>query len=243
MQNRFLDDIYKHQNEQIAEGCKRFFKTQKGEYSHHDIFLGVPAPILRKIAKTYFKNLTLKDLNAIIKNKHHEIRACAIMVLILQYQKTNNPNIRKEIRDFYLSNTKHINNWDLVDISASNIIGHYLYNYNHKNSQQILQKLADTEHLWSQRIAIVSTHYFIKQNQYDITLRLSEKFFDHKHDLMHKAVGWMLREIGKRDKKVLTDFLNKNISNIPRITLRYAIEKFDKTEKEVFISKRNKTLS
>ena len=243
MLSNFLDDIYKRQNSKIAEGCKRFFRTQKGEYSYHDVFLGVPAPVLRKIAKNYFKTLTLQDLNNAIQNKYHEVRSCTLMVLILQYQHTNNTETKKQIFDFYLSNINYINNWDLVDISASNIIGNYLFHHNQKSSQEIIQKLANTEHLWSQRIAIVSTHYFIKQKQYNITLNLSEKFCRHKHDLIHKATGWMLREIGKQDKKVLVEFLNKNIKIMPRITLSYAIEKFDKKEKENFISIRNKTLS
>ena len=243
MLNEFLDDIYKHQNPKIAEGCKRFFKTKEGEYSYHDLFLGVPAPILRKIAKNHFKNLTLKDFNISIQDKYHEIRACTLMVLILQYQKCRDAQKRKQMFEMYIANTDYINNWDLVDISAANIVGNYLYNYNRKNSQQILYKLANTEHLWSQRIAIVATHYFIKQKQYDLTFELSKKFFTHQHDLMHKAVGWMLREVGKQDKLVLKSFLEKYSESIPRNTLRYAIEKFNDTERKNFLHMRNKSLS
>lgn len=243
MLNKFLVDICEHQSPKIAEGCKRFFKTKEGEYSYHDLFLGVPAPILRKIAKNYFKNLTLKDLNITIQDKYHEVRACSLMVLILQYQKKEDEKTRKNIFDFYLSNTNHINNWDLVDISAANIVGNYLYKYNQKNSQQILYKLANTEHLWSQRIAIVATHYFIKQKQYDLTFELSKKFFTHQHDLIQKAVGWMLREVGKQDKLVLKSFLEKYSESMPRSTLRYALEKFNNTERKYFLHVRNKSLS
>lgn len=243
MQNIFLDEIYTHENHKTAEGCKRFFKTQKGEYAYGDMFLGVPAPILRKIAKKYYNTLSLKDLNNALKNKYHELRACALMVLILQYQKSREVRKRKQIFELYLANTDYINNWDLVDISAANIVGNYLFNDNQENSQQILYKLANTEHLWSQRIAIVATHYFIKQKQYDITFELSKKFFTHQHDLMHKAVGWMLREIGKQDISALRSYLNKYSECMPRTTLRYAIEKFDKEERKKFLSVKYKNLS
>jgi len=237
MKNKFLNDILKHKNPQIAENSKRFFKTQKGEYSEHDIFLGVQAPLLRKIAKIYFKELNIEDFSILITNKYHEVRACALMALILKYKKANNEQSRRQIFQFYMANTKYINNWDLVDISASNIIGHYLFNYNKTNSQQVLLSLANQESLWAQRIAIVATHYFIKQNKYDTTLALSKKLLNHKHDLMHKAIGWMLREVGKQNKDILVNLLETNINIMPRTTLRYAIEKFNENERKTFLLK------
>jgi len=202
---------------------KRFFKTGKGEYGEGDKFLGIAIPEVRKVAKKY-KNLSLKDLEKLLKNEFHECRLCALMILRYQYESFEN---QKELINFYLKNTQYINNWDLVDLSCEYILGNWLLDKDRK----ILYKLAKSKNLWERRIAIISTFEFIRHQQFTDTLKLSEILINDKHDLIHKTVGWMLKELGKRDKKVLKDFLDKHYQKMPRVMLRYAVERLDKEER------------
>ena len=197
----------------------RFFKTGKGQYGEGDKFLGVTVPNIREVAKEY-KDVSIDILKELIHSPWHEMRMCALIILVNNSKKS----VTKETFDFYLSQTNHINNWDLVDLSAPQIVGQYLLNKN----RDILYKLAESELLWDNRIAIVSTLTFIRNNDLDDTYKLSLKMMNHKHDLMHKAIGWMLREAGKRDTKRLYDFVMEHKSVMPRTMLRYSIEKFDK---------------
>jgi len=194
-----------------------FFKTGPGEYGEGDKFLGLNTPQTRSISKKY-KELPLPDIQELIKSPYHEERSVAIQILVLQY-----PINPKVIYDFYLKNTNYINNWDLVDISAPKIVGEYLMD----KPRDILFKLVKSESLWERRIAIISTFTFIYQKDPKLTLQISKLLLKDKHDLIHKAVGWMLREVGKRcGQKYLTDFLDENINIMPRTALRYAIERF-----------------
>lgn len=199
----------------------RFFKTGKGQYGEGDKFIGCTVPQTRSVAAMY-TNLTLNDVSKLLNDEIHECRLCALVILTNKYSKANELE-RYEILNFYLANTKRINNWDLVDISAHKIVGEWFKN---REDRSLLQELANSKLLWDQRIAIVTTYTFIRNNDFNETLMLSEKFLTHKHDLMHKACGWMLREVGKRDEATLTYFLDKHAHHMPRTMLRYTIEKF-----------------
>lgn len=230
-------DLRKSSNLEKAKILKGFFKTGKGEYGEGDIFLGVSVPETRKIAKKHF-NLEFEEIKQLLNSKIHEERLAALLLLVYNYEK--HIEKRKEIFDFYLNNVKYINNWDLVDLSAPNIAGHFLYYFGNRYPAYkiLLTNLANSSNLWERRIAIISTFYFIKNHRFDETLALAKLLLKDKHDLIHKAVGWMLREIGKRDIKVLETFLNKNYKNMPRIMLRYAIEKFPENKRKKYLNGR-----
>ena len=218
-------------NPEKAEHSKYFFKTGKGQYGEGDKFIGCTTPEMRSVAKTG-KNLPLAELQLLLNDEMHECRVCALVILTEQFEKADE-NRRKEIVDFYLEHTHRINNWDLVDISAYKILGEFLVDKN----RAILYQLADSDLLWDQRIAMVSTMAFIRRNDFDDVIRLSEIFLTHTHDLMHKASGWMLREAGKREEKVLTDFLDLHYKIMPRTMLRYAIEKLSPEQKMHYMQK------
>ncbi len=215
-----------------AKTLRRFFKTGKGEYGEGDIFLGVKVPNQRKVAAN-FQNLSLKDLEKLLNSKVHEHRMTALLILIKQYEKADEQE-KKKIFNFYLKNTKNINNWDLVDLSASKIVGNYLLN----KPGKILYKLAKSDNLWERRIAIISTFTFIRNNEFDDTLKISKILLLDKHDLIRKAVGWMLREVGKKDQKTEEEFLKKYYSKMPRVMLRYAIERFEEKKRKLYLSKK-----
>ena len=203
----------------------RFFKTGKGQYGEGDKFLGVSVPNIREVAKG-FKDVNFDVIKELIHSPWHEMRMCALLILVNNSKK----EVTKNTFDFYLSQSKHINNWDLVDLSAPQIVGQFLLD----KDRDILYKLAESDLLWDNRIAIVSTLTFIRNNDLDDTYLLSLKMMNHKHDLMHKAIGWMLREAGKRDAKRLYNFVMEYKNIMPRTMLRYSIEKFDtETRKEL----------
>ena len=217
------------ENKEKAKVLKRFFKTDKGEYGEGDIFLGLTVPESRKIAKKY-SSLSLEEVKSLLESKIHEERLIALLILVNNYQKSNE-NIKKEIYNFYLKNTDKINNWDLVDLTADKIIGDYLLN----NKKDILYKLAKSDNLWERRVSIISTFQFIKNNEFKDVLNIAEILLRDKHDLIHKAVGWMLREIGKRNLEALESFLNKHYRSMPRTMLRYAIEKFQEDKRQAYL--------
>ena len=206
-----------------------FFKTGKGQYGEGDVFLGITVPEQRKLAKKYL-DLELNEIKKLLSSKIHEYRLTALIILVEKYKKSQN---KKELYNFYLKNTKYINNWDLVDVTSHLVIGHYL----HDKDKNILYKLAKSKNLWERRIAIISTFYFIRKNDFKTTLEISEILIKDKHDLIHKAVGWMLREIGKKDQKLEEEFLKKHYQIMPRTMLRYAIEKFDNNKKKLYMQK------
>jgi len=197
-----------------------FFKTGPGEYGEGDKFLGIRVPILKKVARQ-FKDLSFSDIRKILKSDIHEHRFVALKILVIRYKDADDIQ-KKKIVDFYLSNTKCINNWDLVDTSASYILGDYLLS----KDKSILYKLAKSKSIWERRVAIISTASFIKQQSYKDTLKIAEILLQDEHDLIHKAVGWMLREVGNRSLKTEIKFLNKYYRIMPRTMLRYAIERF-----------------
>ena len=232
-----LEKVLKEKsNPSKANLLQRFFKTGRGEYGEGDIFLGIIVPEQRKIAKE-FNDLTMKDIDELLNSNIHEQRMIGLFVLIKQYErvcKDKNEELRKEIFNFYLKNAhkNNINNWDLVDLSAPNIVGNYLID----KDREILYELAKSSNLWEKRIAILSTAAFIRLGEFKDTLEISEILLRDLHDLIHKAVGWMLREVGKRDVHVLEGFLKKNYKKMPRTMLRYAIEKFPEIERKKWLN-------
>lgn len=231
MKNEFLKEIVSYKDEERAAHCQRFFKTAKGQYGEGDVFMGIMSAQNRALAKKYYKNLSLSDLEDLLQNEYHEIRVCALLMAVLQYEK-GDEIIRKKIFDFYLRNTDRINNWDLVDLTAPNIVGHYVYNY---SDTDVLRELAKSGYLWSERISIVAALYFIRQKDFEYITSACEYFLSHRHDLIHKACGWMLREAGKKDVSVLETFLNKNTLKMPRTMLRYSIEKFPEEKRKKYL--------
>lgn len=210
---------------------QRFFKTGPGQYGEGDIFIGLTNPIVRGFVKIY-RHISLNAVEKLLQSPYHEVRNCGLLILVDQYER-GDVEIRCKIYNLYLSHTLRINNWDLVDLSAPGIVGKHIL----KNDRTILYKLIKSDLLWDQRIAMVSTLTLIRNHEFSDTLCLAEMLMDHKHDLMHKATGWMLREIGKRDRSVLTAFLQKYKSVMPRTALRYAIEHYPDSERKDFLKK------
>lgn len=212
---------------------QRFFKTGKGEYAEGDVFLGITVPEQRKLIKQ-FGTLPLQDIETLLQNNIHEYRFCALLLLIERYQKGNDQT-KQTIFDLYLKYSgSWINNWDLVDISASQIMGDFVFNF---GGQAILEKLSHSSNLWQRRISIISTLYFIRRGEFQFTLNICEQLLLDQHDLIHKSSGWMLREIGKRNELVLLNFLEQHSQIMPRTMLRYAIEKLSPTQRTHFLKK------
>ena len=214
----------------IAEHSRRFFKTGEGEYAQGDRFIGLRVPVLRKQAKE-FKAIELTEVQKLLNSEIHEVRLCALFILILQYN-SGDADQQAIIYHFYLNNTHNINNWDLVDSSAYKILGEYLAD----KDRRVLYELCESENLWERRIAIIATLQFIKSDQYADTLKLAKRLLNDNHDLIHKAVGWMLREVGNRNVEVEQQFLNKYSKTMPRTMLRYAIEKFPQSMRQHYLN-------
>ncbi|MBI4826077.1 MAG: DNA alkylation repair protein [Nitrospirae bacterium] len=203
----------------IAEHSQRYFKTGKGEYAEGDKFLGLRVPVIRKMVNKH-RGITIDDCVKLLSSEFHEERLFALLSLVALY-KISDEAVRENIFKLYLKNSKHINNWDLIDLSSPNIIGSHLYDRDRK----ILYDLARSKSLWKRRIAVMATFYFIRENDFDDSLKLAELLLQDKEDLIHKATGWMLREIWKRDTKAAERFLKSHLKIMPRTMLRYAIEK------------------
>lgn len=238
MYTAILQSLRQYIDKEKAMILPRFFKTGKGEYGEGDSFLGVTVPNIRLVAKQY-SNAPLEVVNRLLDSEWHECRMCALLILVIQYKKATK-ELKQRIFDLYLSRTERINNWDLVDLSAPNIVGEHLVPC---NDRTILYQLADSPLLWERRIAMVSTLTFIRRGEFNDTFSLADKLVDSRHDLMQKAVGWMLREMGKRDIALLRIFLNKHASTMPRTMLRYAIEKMEATERTEWMAKKSIRIS
>jgi 3-methyladenine DNA glycosylase AlkD len=227
-----LADLEKLKNPAKAKILAGFFKTGKGEYGEGDIFWGITVPRRRIIVQKYFQEISFFDLKYLLEQKVHELRFSGVATLVLKYQKGSTKE-KERVAKFYLKNLKGINNWDLVDLSAPQILGDYFL----EKDKTVLYKLAKSKNLWERRIAIVATFGFIKKEKYADTLKIAEIMLLDSHDLIHKAVGWMLREVGKRDKEVETSFLDKFAKKMPRTALRYAIERFSLEERARYLRK------
>lgn len=223
--------LQKKADKKKAKDLQRFFKTGKGEYGEGDIFLGVVVPEQRKLAKE-FRELLMADLKKLIKSKIHEERLICLLILVIKFQKGSDKE-KEEIYNFYIKNTKYINNWDLVDLSAPKIVGPYLEN----KDKSILHKFAKSKNIWERRIAVLSTFYFIYNGNPEETLKITLILKDDEHNLIHKAVGWMLREVGKRCGEGIEEkFLKKYYKGMPRTMLRYAIEKFPEKKRKFYLN-------
>ncbi|MCK9344497.1 MAG: DNA alkylation repair protein [Candidatus Pacebacteria bacterium] len=215
-----------------AESSAWFFKTGVGQYGYGDVFIGVTVPEQRKIAKEFFE-LPLAEITKLLESKYHECRLTALLILVGQFKKADERG-REKLVKFYLKHTKHINNWDLVDLSASYILGEYLFD----KDRAVLYKLVKSKNIWERRIAIIATHAFIRKGSCADTFNLAEILLADTHDLIHKAVGWMLREVGKRvSRPALVEFLEAHTHKMPRTTLRYAIEHFSEIDRKKFLAK------
>lgn len=224
-------ELEKYANPDKAEHSARFFKTGKGEYGEGDKFIGATVPDQKKVARK-FKNLPFPEITKLLDSKVHEHRLTGTLILRSQYQAAKETALRKKIADYYVSNAKRMNNWDLVDSSAHYILGDYLVG---QTDRKILYKFARSKNLWEQRISMMSCFAFIRQEDYKDALKIAEMLLDHEHDLIHKVVGWMLREIGNRDMAVEEDFLKPRYQNMPRTMLRYAIEKFPEPKRKAYL--------
>ena len=218
-----------------AEFLPKFFKTGKGEYAEGDLFIGVKVPDQRSVAKEFYSKISLEELGELLSSKIHEHRLTALLILVHQFEKTKDKIKQKEIIDFYLKHTKHINNWDLVDTSCYKILGRYCFE---NQNSKILEKLSDSKNMWEKRMAIVATMHHIKKGKFELTKAFALKNLKHPHDLMHRANGWLLREMGKMNEKELLDFLNLHYKEMPRTCLRYAIEKFDEELRQDYLKGR-----
>lgn len=232
MLNHLIRDVRSQKNPQKAVLLQRYFKTGKGEYAEGDKFLGLTVPLCRQISKKY-KELSFSEIKQLLKSKYHEERLIALLILVSQFGKN-----QKQIFDFYLSSTKYINNWDLVDLTAPKIVGRYLYHLEDTNIRfEQLKELAKSNNLWPRRIAVLATFYFINENHFDESLQIAKMLLQDRHDLIHKAIGWMLREVGKRDQNVEEIFLRKHYKKMPRTMLRYAIEKFPDSLRRFYLAR------
>ena len=232
MTEDIVRDFKKVSSKEKADILQRFFKTGKGEYGEGDVFVGVVVPEIRKLCKKYYKEILFDTLDYFLHSEIHEYRLFSLLTLTYKYEKTEEKE-RKKIYEYYIKNIKYINNWDLVDLSAPKIVGGYLK----EKDRSILYEMIESKNIWEQRVAILSTFTFIRNNDFKEILIFSEKLLDHKHDLIHKALGWMLRELGKRDEKVLKNFLDRYYLKMPRTMLRYSIERLNETEKLRYMSK------
>lgn len=223
-------DIGKLASPKTAKQSKSFFKTEKKDYGYGDKFLGVRTPEIRKLAKKYM-NLSLDETLILVKSEFHEERLCGLVIMVNKYAKTKDEKEQQTIFNQYTKNFKYINNWDLVDVTCPHIVGKHLF----ERDRNVLYQWAKSRHLWTRRIAIVSNWWFIRKGDLRDVFKISERLLNDKHDLIHKAVGWMLREAGKKDLKKLESFLLKHSRNMPRTMLRYSIEKFPKTKRNQYL--------
>lgn len=224
-----IDELKTYATAERKTANEWFFKTGPGQYSEHDQFIGIRVPHTRTVAKKHFNNITPTQLDNLINHPIHEIRHCGLLILVNQYKSGNT----EQVFNYYLNNIHAANNWDLVDTTVPHTIGDYLFN--HQNKLNILFDFAKSDNLWEKRIAIVATFAFIKNSQFNPTLTIAKSLLKDSHDLIHKATGWMLREIYKKDNEVCKTFLRENYAQLPRTTLRYAIEHMDEIERKAYL--------
>ena len=227
--NIIIDELKSFATEDRRKTNEWFFKTGPGEYSDHDQFIGMRMPQIRGVAKKYFKVIKFNEINQLISHPVHEIRHCALIILVNKYQSGN----KEEVFNYYLNSLGSVNNWDLVDTTSPHIIGNFIFNHQEKIS--LLYEWENSNDLWERRIAIVSTFAFIRHGEFTLTLKISKLLLNDQQDLIHKAVGWMLREVYKKDEAVVKLFLRENYAQLPRTTLRYAIERMQEDERQRYL--------
>ena len=235
--NVLLEEMLSHADPSQVAGLSRFFKTGPGQYGEGDKFLGLKVPVTREVVKSCWKEVGLTELEECITSEYHEVRLAALLALVQIFTKSKKPSgnqgvTRQQCVDFYLSHTDYINNWDLVDLSCYPLLGVWLLD----KDRSLLYDLArNGRTIWEQRIGIVSTMTFIRNGELDDTFAIADILLHHPHDLIHKAVGWLLREAGKRDRPALEAFLSTRAASMPRTMLRYAIEKFPEAQRKAYL--------
>ncbi len=227
---RIQNELRKLANKKIAEQSAYFFKTGEGEYGHGDVFLGVRAPVIRELAKVN-TDINLLDVKKLIKSKYHEERLLGLIILTGKYKESLDSKEQGRVYKVYLSSFKYINSWDLVDVTCPHIIGKHLMN----RDRSVLYKWAKSDHLWTRRIAMVTNWWFVRNGDLKDVFKIAKVLLKDEHDLIHKAVGWMLREAGKKDLKKLEAFLKKHYQTMPRTMLRYSIEKFPEARRKMYL--------
>lgn len=233
--NKLLQEMLLKEDPSQVEGLSRFFKTGPGQYGEGDIFLGIKVPTTRSVVKSCWKELTLNDLEECVTNPYHEVRLAALLALVEMFAHSKKDRaFQKECVDFYLSHTDRINNWDLVDLSCYPLLGEWLLD---KDRTMLYDLARDGKTIWEQRIGMVSTMTFIRHGQLEDTFSIADILLHHSHDLIHKAVGWLLREAGKKDEAALTEFLKSRYKTMPRTMLRYAIEKFPEDKRQLYLAR------
>jgi 3-methyladenine DNA glycosylase AlkD len=231
MLEQLVNELKSLGNPERAKASQRYFKTGKGQYAEGDIFLGITVPVQREVAKRY-ANISMEDLQTLLNSKIHENRFVALVILLDKYKKSKKNHVeRMRIFQFYLKNTNRINNWDLVDVSAPKIVGDFSFN----EGNEIIRHLAKSNNLWEKRIAIISTFAFIAKRNFGETLAIADMLLHDEHDLIHKAVGWALREVGKKKPDILEIFLNTRYKEMPRTMLRYAVEKMPEEKRKAYL--------
>ncbi len=232
MTHPLVRDLERLADTKKAAFFPRFFKTGPGQYGEGDQFLGVTVPQVRAVVKRYAQSLDVAHIEGLLKNPIHEVRLAGVLALVFQFEH-GKPAEQKKVMEFYLAHFAGVNNWDLVDASAAKILGAWLWR---QKRAAPLQKLARSTHLWTQRLAIVATYAFIRERVFEPTLQVATILLHHPHDLIQKAVGWMLREVGKRDEGVLRDFLHEHAATMPRTMLRYAIERLPVADRSRYLA-------
>ncbi|MBR5735196.1 MAG: DNA alkylation repair protein [Bacteroidales bacterium] len=233
--NQLLSEILSYADPSQVAGLARFFKTGPGQYGEGDKFLGIKVPVTREVVKRCWPSLSIEDIRECVTSEYHEVRLAGLLALVQMFSHSKkNPQKQKECVDFYLAHTDNINNWDLVDLSCYPLLGEWLLD----KDRTVLYDLArEGKTIWEQRIGIVSTMTFVRHGQLDDTFAISDILLHHRHDLIHKAVGWLLREAGKKDKDALVAYLAPRYRTMPRTMLRYAIEKFPEEERKQYLEK------
>lgn len=231
-----FDKIFALRDASQVAGLSRFFKTAPGQYGEGDLFLGIKVPVIRQVVKSSWQECSFDELQQCIASPYHEVRMAALLTLVqIFHHAKKNPDRQQQCVDFYLGNTQFINNWDLVDLSCYEILGSWLLS----RDRQLLYNLASNgKTIWEQRIAIVSCMQFVRHDQYDDCLAIADILLHHPHDLIQKAIGWLLREVGKHDEQVLVQFLATRYRDMPRTMLRYSIEKFSPQVRQAYLTGR-----
>lgn len=231
---QILEELETLKNPAQAAHLSRFFKTGKGQYGEGDVFLGIRVPAVRAVVRRYAPQARTEDAGVLLKSPYHEARLCGVLLLVALYERAKTPAEKERICAFYTAHLERANNWDLIDLSVYKILGAHLYG---RKDDAPLRRLAQSNNLWRQRASIVATLYFIKRGEFATTLALAEKFLTHPHDLMHKACGWMLREVGKKDEAALCAFLDKFHKTMPRTMLRYSLEKLSEAKRAHYMAR------
>lgn len=232
MDNPLLDSMMALRDDSQVPQLSRFFRARPGQYGYGDQFLGIKVPVTRSVVGRLWNVVSIDQVELCLLSEYHEVRLAALLTLVRRYERAVSVDERHDLVRFYLAHTDYINNWDLVGLSCYKLLGDWLLD---KDRSVLYEMARNSSHLWEQRIAIVSTLQFIRHGQNDDTFRIADMLLYHSHDLIQKAVGWMLREAGKRDKEALVAFLNLRYRTMPRTMLRYAIEKFPEEERQLFL--------